>query len=176
MAHCSITLNDLGCVRTQNANGDELFLRWAFHADGSRPTFHRRPQSGFWTVRRGDVRSLSDQVVNQSIFLNQLYWFHLELWGSGTGRNLDTRFSSRVTYIMRGWGRAAAIPGASAVAFFGALFGLGRGDVFLDSVKLPVLVMQVDDQPPIGLGAFSYVLTGRLGDSHDHVTYAVVLT
>ena len=122
------------------------------------------------------MQTLADQVVNQTITVGQLYWFELELSGRGNGHSLSTRFGARMNHLMKSWGWKAAIPGATILAAILALAGMGRQDIVLESAKLPILLFQLPDQPPAGLGVFNHVLTARVQNTVDHVVYLVALT
>lgn len=176
MPHCSITLDQVTCLRAREASGDNVWLRWAFHVEGSRVTFHRRPQSGHWTLQAGGVQTLADQVVNQSIFESRRYWFHLEAWTDDSGLSLAERLTARSSHLLKSWGPWALVPGAGIVAIVAALLGAGRRDIPMGSMKVPVKVEERPGQPPAGIGTFVHSLSGHAGGTQAQARFTIVVT
>lgn len=172
MPHCTATLISFHCVQSRDPEGDRFFLRWSFRLAGSRETFYRRPQSGYWSLVTGASEALNEQVVDQSIFANRPYELEVELWTDDSGLSFTERMVGRMKHLMKRWGLLSLIPGAGAVAFVAALFGAGTQGVFMGSLTYPILVNP--GPPPVGVGTFGGAATGSAGGSSATVPFTVV--
>jgi hypothetical protein len=183
MARVMITLNSVRCVDQQESGEDEVYLRWRFRAHRSHPPFYQRPRQGSWTLTTGDEQSIQDPVVNQTIFVNRLYWFDLELWEEDFGRgSLPRRILNGGRWALDKLGNWVWLPGAGLAAILvGAIAGISDPDDLLGKQSNPVIVgaTLVDGMwvPISGLRSEVHVLNARLrGNARYEVRYAINVT